>query len=154
MNDRAASLIGVPDEDIETRHDAFDVAVQALVDQAAAFEPELGRKAYQLLLEMHALGACMPEHMQLPSLTWELRSPTCSLAVSVMIMANQWDFLLNGARAVGRNICEEGHLRGTPREFASYVMRIFERDAETQAALDDLVRAEAGAADAAGDEDC
>jgi hypothetical protein len=134
-NDRAVSLIGVPDEDIDMRHDGFDVVARQLIEQARDFDPELGRKAYQLLLEMHTRGAPLPEHMQLPSITWEMKRPDAVLAASVMIMACQWDFLLNGARA-DRSICEEGHHRGTARELAKYILRTFKRDDETQTALD------------------
>jgi hypothetical protein len=125
-NDHAVSLIGVPDEDIGLRHDAFDAAANALIAQARSFDPELGRKAYQLLLEMHARGAPIPVHIQLPSMTWELKAENIVLSVSVMIMAIQWDFLINGATAA-ESICEEGHHRGSARQFAKFVMTTFER---------------------------
>lgn len=132
-NDRAASLIGIPDEDIELRHSAFETAARALIDQVAVFNAiDLGRKAYQLLLEMHALGAPRPVVLDLPTLIWELKSAEGVVSASVMVMVNQWDFILNSARADGRSDCEQGHHRGAPRQLAKYIFNTIRRSYDTE----------------------
>jgi hypothetical protein len=147
-NDHAASLVGVPDGSINLRFADFRFAVEKLIEQVRVLGDgasrndkdgidELGRKAYQLLLEMHARGAPLPVYIDLPSIVWELKSDDFVLSVSVTIMVNQLDFTLTGT-AIGYSGLEQGHFRSTLREFARYAFLAFQkRDARYETSLDE-----------------
>lgn len=109
---------------LAAKHQGFIAGAVALFEQSVSVDARIARRAYQLLVEIHALGLGPPKSVELPALVWEHKTDNRVAIATITIRGSWWDGAFfsyddRGTDKIG------GAWTGTARSIALSIQRYF-----------------------------